>query len=205
MNHPIFDITKPSHLTSKIVIGLERLAEAFKSMLWEQAKIHGLSPIQIRILIFVAYHPPELNNVSYLAKEFNVTKPTVSDAVRVLFNKRLIEKEIDPTDTRSYRIILTSAGLKIVDTTQHFTQPLASEIHKISPSELSSTYHLLVHLIHKLHQNGILTVQRTCFHCKFYETRNKRHFCHFLKQKMQPDELRLDCPEFKDESTPVAP
>ena len=77
-------------ITSKIVVGLERISEAFKGILWEHAKVIGLSPTQIQILIFIAYHKTKLCNVSHLAKEFNITKPTVSDAVRVLNNKKYI-------------------------------------------------------------------------------------------------------------------
>ena len=80
-------------ITSKIVVGLERISEVFKVLLWEHAKVIGLSPIQIQILIFIAYHKQELCNVSHLAKEFNVTKPTVSDAIKVLDRKKFIVKD----------------------------------------------------------------------------------------------------------------
>jgi hypothetical protein len=43
-------------ISSKIVVGLERVSEVFKVLLWEKAKLVGLSPIQIQILFFVAYH-----------------------------------------------------------------------------------------------------------------------------------------------------
>ena len=65
-------------LESKILNGLERLSEVLKSLLWEKAKIHGISPIQIQILLFVSNHHLDICNVSYLAKEFNVTKATIS-------------------------------------------------------------------------------------------------------------------------------
>ena len=78
-------------ISSKIVAGMERVSEVFKILLWEKAKLVGLSPIQIQILIFIAFHKRELCNVSHLAKEFNVTKPTVSDAVRILDKKEFKE------------------------------------------------------------------------------------------------------------------
>ena len=48
----------------KLLIGLERISQAFKVLLWNKAKEYGLSPIQIQILIFVAHHKSEYNNVS---------------------------------------------------------------------------------------------------------------------------------------------
>ena len=79
-------------LASKTVAALERISQVYRLLLWDHAKDLGLSPIQIQLLIFVGHHKAALCNVSYLAKEFNVTKPTISDAVRVLFQKGTIEK-----------------------------------------------------------------------------------------------------------------
>ena len=89
-------------LQSKIITGLERLGEVFRVLLWQKAKVYGISPIQIQILLFVANHQTSLANVSYLAKEFNVTKPTISDAVRVLLKKDFLAKDLSPADSRRY-------------------------------------------------------------------------------------------------------
>ena len=105
MKKSAFDTeSQQQNLTSKVVVGLERISEVFKTLLWDQSKATGLSPIQIQIIVFVAYHKPELCKVSYLAQEFNVTKPTVSDAVRVLLLKGFIEKKDAGGDSRSYII-----------------------------------------------------------------------------------------------------
>ena len=68
----------------RIVAALERLSEAFRVLLWDQAKVLNVSPIQIQLLIFLRYHKPEYATVSKLAEEFNMTRPTISDAVRAL-------------------------------------------------------------------------------------------------------------------------
>ena len=115
MDNSVFN---PNHqvedLSSKIVSGLERVSEVFKVLLWEKAKQVGLSPIQIQILIFVAYHKQDLCNVSHLAKEFNVTKPTISDAVKTLDKKQLILKDYSSSDSRSYSIHLSQLGKQTV-------------------------------------------------------------------------------------------
>ena len=91
MNDSIFNPEfQNQNTSSKIIVALERISEAFKVLLWDKAKEYGLSPIQIQILIFVAYHKQELCNVSHLANEFNITKPTVSDAIKALVNKNYI-------------------------------------------------------------------------------------------------------------------
>ncbi len=161
-------------ISSKIIVGFERISEVFKILLWEKAKLVGLSPIQIQILIFIMYHKQELCNVSHLAREFNITKPTISDAVRILDKKGMITKDLSSIDNRSYSIRLSPAGNKIVAEIENFADPLKSQLKGIEQSNLENLFGTLSKLIYQLNRNGILTVQRTCYGCKFYDqTGNK--------------------------------
>ncbi|WP_418603611.1 MarR family winged helix-turn-helix transcriptional regulator [Hwangdonia sp.] len=186
-----------SDVSSKIVAGLERISEAFKVLLWEKAKLLGLSPIQIQILIFINYHKIEFCNVSHLAKEFNVTKPTISDAVKVLVNKGLIEKVFSTSDSRSYAVQLTDSGKTIILETENFAQPLKNQLNGISDADLESTFNTLSKLIYKLNRIGVLTVQRTCYACKFYQKNNNQHYCNLLEKELLNSEIRIDCEEFE--------
>ncbi len=185
-------------LSSKIITGLERISQAFKVLLWERAKELGLSPIQIQILIFVAYHKSEFNNVSFLALEFNVTKPTISDAIRVLDRKGYIIKDYSSADNRSYSILLSSTGQEIVSKTEHFASPLADQLETVGTEEKENLFKTLSKLIYQLNRTGILTVQRTCFACKFYEKTTANHYCHLLEKQLKHSDIRLDCIEFEE-------
>jgi len=186
-----------SEITSKIVVSLERISEAFKSLLWDYAKKIKLSPIQIQILIFIAYHKSSYSKVSYLANEFNITKPTISDAVRVLNQKGLVQKDFTEMDNRSYTISLTSKGKKVVKETENFANPIKKEIEKINNKELEILYQSLNKVIYSLNRVGILTVQRTCYNCNFYEKIEKKHFCKLLEKELHNSEIRIDCPEYE--------
>ena len=184
-------------ISSKIVAGLERVSEVFKKLLWEKAKLIGLSPIQIQILIFITFHKRDLCNVSHLAKEFNVTKPTISDAIRVLHKKELIIKDYSSSDNRSYTIILSEKGKEIVNETQGFSNPLKNQVDNFEQQEKESLFETLSTLIHKLNKNGILSVQRTCYGCKFYQKNDTSHFCNLLNTQLHTTEIRLDCSDFE--------
>jgi len=184
-------------VSNKIVAGLERVSEAFKVLLWEKAKALGLSPIQIQLLIFIAYHKPELCNVSHLAKEFNITKPTVSDAVRVLEEKKLIVKDFSSPDSRSYTIGLSTAGKKMVAETEDFGHPLKTQLGHIEQKDLEHLFGTLSQLIFQLNRSGILSVQRTCYGCKFYSHTKKKDHCNLLNIELKQPDIRLDCPEFE--------
>ncbi|WP_341216326.1 MarR family winged helix-turn-helix transcriptional regulator [uncultured Wocania sp.] len=198
MNDNIFNPThQETNLSNKIVAGLERISEAFKVLLWEKAKLLGLSPIQIQILIFINYHKVEFCNVSHLAKEFNVTKPTISDAVKVLVNKGFIKKVYSTSDSRSYAIQLSDSGKAIVSETENFAHPLKKQLNGIENEDLDSTFKTLSKFIYKLNQIGVLTVQRTCYACKFYQKNDNQHFCNLLEKELQNSEIRIDCGEFE--------
>ncbi|MEW4925697.1 MarR family transcriptional regulator [Algibacter sp. 2305UL17-15] len=194
-------IFNPNHqetnVSSKIVAGLERISEAFKVLLWEKGKLLGLSPIQIQILIFIKYHKLEFCNVSHLAKEFNVTKPTISDAVKVLLKKELTEKVSSSSDSRSYAIQLSDSGKTIVLETENFAYPLHNQLNGIDNDDLDQTFKTLTTLIYKLNKIGVLTVQRTCYACKFYQKNGNQHFCNLLEKELQNSEIRIDCGEFE--------
>ena len=198
MKKSIFDLEfQNADLPSKISAGLERLSEAFRVLLWEYAKVIGLSPIQIQILIFVAFHDESLCNVSQLAQEFNVTKPTISDAVRVLNKKGLIAKIASPSDKRAYFIALSKEGNAIVKKTQHFAHPIRTLFDQIEKKEQEQFFKTLNKIIFRLNQNGILSVQRTCRNCRFYQKKGVKGFCNLMQKSLLEKDIRLDCAEFE--------
>jgi len=186
-------------LNQKIIAGLERIAEVFKSLLWEKAKVHGVSPIQIQILLFISTHEAGLCNVSQLAKEFGVTKPTISDAVRVLLIKEFLKKDFSPTDNRRFNLRLSSAGEQIAYDLNGYNLPVVKEIGQFDTEELSNLYRTISKLIFQLNQNGIIQVQRTCYGCRYYHgDKNSEHFCQLLKMKLEVEQIELDCREFEE-------
>lgn len=199
MSKSIFNPTaQEDSISNKIIVSLERVSEVFKKLLWDKAKLVGLSPIQIQLLIFIAYHKQELCNVSHLAHEFNVTKPTISDAIRVLEKKGLIGKDLSSTDNRSYSIHITAAGSTILVQTENFAEPLKTELEGIEQNKLEDLFAVLSKLIYQLNRNGILTVQRTCFGCTYYSHNAGKDYCNLLNQELQNSDIRLDCPEYEE-------
>lgn len=193
----VFDLNEQnSYLDNKIVAGLERLSQVFRILLWEKAKQYSLSPIQIQLLIFIRYHSQEKTTVSYLAQEFNLTKPTISDAIKVLEQKKLIKKITDAADSRSYSIALTATGKKMVAETENFAQPLTEIVSLANDSDKNILWQNISALIVTMNKMGIISVQRTCTNCTHYSTKNKAPFCLLLNMKLLPKDIRIDCPEF---------
>lgn len=184
-----------NNIDGKIIAALERISESFRVLLWNESKKHGVSPIQVQVLIFLNFHSDEKRKISYLAKEFNMTKATVSEAVKSLEKKELIEKEYEPNDTRSYIINLTQKGEKIARQTAQFTQTLEQSVALLGSGDKNNLLQNLLSVIQSLNKADVITVQRMCFNCSYYEKSTDGHFCKLLNQPLHVSELRIDCPE----------
>jgi DNA-binding MarR family transcriptional regulator len=191
----------------KIVVALERIAEAFRVLLWTEGKAAGLSPLQVQLLIFVLHHPDEeKRKVGRLAAEFNMTKPTVSDAVKALLTKGLVEKVPDPVDQRSFSLALSPGGEALARRASHFSAEIQTPVEQLSGDEQANLLLHLLGIIRHLNRAGVITIQRMCFNCAHYRPGHEghAHFCALLNSKLENAELRIDCPEY-EEITPHAP
>jgi hypothetical protein len=83
----------PPDLDAKLAAALERVGQALRVQMWDNAKQHGLSPTQLQVLLRLAADPPNRRRIGVLAAEVDVTYPTVSDAVAVLSRKGLVARE----------------------------------------------------------------------------------------------------------------
>ncbi len=182
-------------LDSKITAGLEKLSSVFRQLVWEQAKELGLSPIQVQILIFLKYHPNALSTVSNLAKEFGVTKPTISDAVKVLEAKKLVKKISSSEDTRSYFMHLTAAGQRVVEQSENFAEPFKQMIKNTNRSDKELFWQTIIGLIFQLQQSGFISLQRMCFTCSHFSSAKGRNYCGLVNSELKRSEIRMDCPE----------
>lgn len=187
-------------LESNIVQGLERISEVFKTLLLEKAKKHGISPIQIQILLFINSHRSDLTNVTHLAKEFNLTKATVSDAIKSLYSKAYVEKDFSNQDSRSYSLFISPSGKTLIQDLENYSLSLEKILIESKLPNPESLYSSLTQVIFQLNQQGIIQVQRTCFACKFYSNENSNHYCKLLKSSLKQTEIRLDCEEFEEKS-----
>jgi DNA-binding MarR family transcriptional regulator len=191
---------KDQTIESKIVVALERVSEAFRVLLWQESKENSLSPIQIQLLIFILFHSQDLCKVSYLAEEFNMTKATISDSIKVLLQKNLVEKVTDEIDTRSFSLVLTSEGKRIAKKSASFAATVENPIHQFSDEQKETLLISLLRIIERLNQSGVITIQRMCSTCRFYDSANNKHYCGLLKKPLKNHELMIDCPEHEIKS-----
>lgn len=195
MNYSSFNLNEQNQkIESRIVVALERISEAFRVLLWNESKENSLSPIQIQILIFIYFHSLAKCKVGYLADEFNMTKATISDSVKVLLSKELVTKETDPIDTRSFSLSLTDEGKKIAKKASLFASSIEQPIEKLTQEQKTIMLDGLLKLIYDLNQSGIITIQRMCFTCSNYKLDQGVHYCKLLKSKTCRKRIKIRLP-----------
>lgn len=183
-------------LDSRLVVAFEKMAEVFRVLLWDQAKVHGLSPIQMQILIFLKNHEPALGRPAILASELNVTKPTISDALKSLVEKGLIASKQNPNDSRSRLLTLKSKGANLTTEIESFSHPLQKQLAKLGSTEKSIVLERMLTLIDGLASADVISPQRMCYNCSHYKgDRHHDHHCLLLEKRLSKETLRIDCPE----------
>jgi DNA-binding MarR family transcriptional regulator len=188
---------------AKIVAALERLGQVFRVLLRERAQEYGLSPIQARFLVYLLYHDVELRRVSQLAKEFDLTQATVSDAVASLEEKGLIGREPWPEDGRVMTLRLSPEGEMVGAGLSTWADTLKEHLDLCPPEEREAVMRFLMSLIGSLQSSGIITVARMCVTCRFFHQDahpgdRSPHHCRLLDIPLGGSDLRIDCPEHRN-------
>ena len=185
------------NLATRTTAALDKISNVFKALLWESQKQDGLSPLQQKLLIFIAYHELKRNTVSNLVEEFSLTKATVSECIKALINRKWIEKTLDLKDNRRFYLQLTEKGTEKVNSLADFSTPVQKALSRQNPEQLKELYSGLYELLGHLEKKDVTTVKRSCMHCKAYRSGELNYaFCMELRTQLPPENRRIDCPEY---------
>jgi len=181
----------------KLVAALERVGQALRVQMWDKAKQHGLSPIQLQLLLRLATDPPGRRRIGVLAAELDVTHPTVSDAIAVLRRKELVDRD---AVSRTASVSLSARGRSVADDLASWDQRTREELADVSAADKQSMLGLLLDLIAGLQRSGAISVARMCVTCRFFRRdahpdTAQPHHCALVDVPMGTGDLRVDCAE----------
>lgn len=195
MKSPFDPKNQLNDIDSKIIAGLERISEAFRVLIWNRIKNLTISPLQFQILIFIDSHSKDLATVGHLAREFNMTPATISDAVSSLEQKKLVKRLTNINDKRSYIFQPTAKGKRLLKDSKNFLKDLEKSISTLEYPEKENFLMSILKIIFSLYQNGVITQQRMCLTCRYYSNSEGSMQCKLLGIKLNKADLRVDCPE----------
>jgi DNA-binding MarR family transcriptional regulator len=187
-------------LDGKLAGALERTAQALRVVLGRRSRAEGLTSTQAQLLLRLASAPPPELRVGALAREFDLTQPTVSDAVTALRQKGLVRSGRQADDRRNRPLELTARGSRAAERLDDWRAALETPLGNLSREAKEHALRTLLELIALLQREGVVSVARMCSSCRWFRPeahpgKAAPHHCALLDAPLRPDELRVDCAE----------
>ncbi|MGE3285089.1 MAG: MarR family winged helix-turn-helix transcriptional regulator [Pseudonocardia sp.] len=189
----------PADLDRRLADAIERLGNGLRSLAQQSARAQGLSPLQQQVVLALHRQPAARREVNALAAEFDVTTPTMSDAVGALERKQLLTRSPGP-DGRRRLLTLTERGEATARALAAWDEPLLTALARRSVADRATTLDSLLHVVADLQRRGVVSVARTCTTCRFFvpdahPDPDAPHHCDLLRSPLPRARLRTDCPE----------
>jgi DNA-binding MarR family transcriptional regulator len=183
-------------LDARLSAAAERVGHAARLLLRAAASRQGLSIIQAQLLLRLASGDAGTSqSMAAMTRWFDVSQPTISDAVATLQLKGLVTKT---RRGRTQHLDLTATGAAVVADLAGWDRPLRDALGVHSRQVRGEVLEVLLQAIGSLHAAGIVTVARSCTTCRFFRPATAspgEHRCALLGIALAPADLRLDCPE----------
>jgi DNA-binding MarR family transcriptional regulator len=184
----------------QLLTGLARLGQAIRMDAWRNAGPRNLSPLQADIIIFLggeARPRRQRDVVEALAS----TPPTVSDAVKALRAKDLLESTRDPADARATVVRLTPEGEAEARRLGVVSATMTEAVSVLSEADLAVMLRGIAAVMKELQDRHAIPVSRMCLTCRFFapnahpEDVSHPHHCNFVDAPFGDAQLRVTCPD----------
>jgi DNA-binding MarR family transcriptional regulator len=185
---------------SQLLAGLARLGQAVRMEAWRNAGPHNLSPLQADIVTLLHTERGPMRQGDIVAALAS-TAPTVSDAVKVLRKKELLDSVRDPGDARVVLLTLSASGTDEANRLDVVSENLGGAVAALPPDDFAAMLRGTVTLMRELQDRHAIPVSRMCVTCRFFvpdahpaET-GRPHHCNFVDAPFGDTELRVTCPD----------
>jgi DNA-binding MarR family transcriptional regulator len=183
-------------LAARLVAAMDRLARGQRTHRQSIASRYGLTPLQLDVLTTLETAPPPDPLVGLLAVELGVAQPTITDSLQALERKGLIARRPDPSDRRRTLVTLTEPGTELLAEITGAEQHLTAGVAALPRAQQEAALELLLTLIGRQLDAGVIDVARTCLTCRFHRQEpSGAHHCTLLAIDLPRADLRLNCAE----------
>ncbi len=189
-------------IDTRISQSIQKLIQVQRVLLWDIVKKYNLSPLQTQFILFLSSHSSDLRRVSALADEFDLTRATVSDAVKSLEKKGIIKKTRTENDKRFFLLELTGKGKQISKKIDNWQKVIITCIKKISTRDKEIVYGFMVELIKSLFDNGVISTARMCLTCGNIVpgTAGRPNMCKVTQRSFYNNDVNFNCGSYAAKS-----
>jgi DNA-binding MarR family transcriptional regulator len=174
---------------------VERLGNLIRASLRAAGSAHGLQPVHIQALMYLAEANRYSNTPQALGEYLGLTKGTVSQSVLLLARKKLVARQADAHDGRVVRLFLTDSGaafLKQLNVAGTWRDALQAA----SPARINSAAVVLRQLLGKLQQQSGKRTFGVCATCQHNQRLGPRtYLCGLTRERLSSPEARKICRE----------
>ena len=174
---------------------IERLANLIRQESRSEGMSLGLQPIQQEALYYLSVCNRYSDNPIAVTEYLGLTKGTVSQTLKVLESKNLIEKYKDKNDKRVTHLKITAEGQAHIDQTSPPPKlKQALELGQYSDTEAlkKSLTQLLTNYQNATGRTGF----GVCRQCKHNQSTKEGFVCGLTKENLASDETLLICREY---------
>ena len=152
-------------------LDLLRLLLLLRSEQWAVGEGHGLTPAQLELLVYLAHANEFSRSPAAIAEFCGTTRGTISQTLKLLEQKGLVERLPDPYDGRSLRVNLTPSGRKLVTGPRGHERVLERMARFMSDRDLAALDSGTRGAVRALVQHGDYRAFGTCNDCQHFQAR----------------------------------
>lgn len=172
---------------------LERVGALIHQSVRDDAARHGLQPIHVQVLCYLANANHYSDIPIAIAEFFGITRGTVSQSLQVLERKQLIRRSPDPKDKRRVHLRLTAEGKKVVRNS--WARRIDQAINHSAHSEAALEASLKALLIGLQQLNGQKAFG-LCRGCSFFQERGRGGLCGLTGEPLAIEQTEKICREW---------
>lgn len=179
---------------------LERLGALLHQSVRDDAARHGLLPIHVQVLGYLAQANGYSNLPIAIADYFGITRGTVSQTVALLERKGLVAKHTDPRHGRRVHLVLTPAGEAVLH--DGWSQRLEAALGEagVDPPSLEAALRALLTSLQRLNGQHAFGVCRQCAH---FLTEAGGSRCGLTGEPLEPEQTLRICREWRAPAPPA--
>jgi MarR family transcriptional regulator, organic hydroperoxide resistance regulator len=178
---------------------LQEMIERITRLLQSDARSLGayldIQPIQLEALHYLTSCNRYSNTLQGVTEYFGLTKGTVSQTIKTLEKKGLLQKKTDKQDKRVIHLTVSSSGKKLLQKT--LPSPIIDEsFAALSIQKREQLMGNLQILLREIQKANSMKTFGVCHTCKFNKKLDGGSFlCELTKEKLTKEETTLICRE----------
>ena len=184
-----------------VALLFERLGALIHQSVRDDAARHGLQPIHVQVLAYLAQANHYSNLPIAIADYFGITRGTVSQTLALLERKGLVRKEADARHGRRIHLLLTDAGEAVLRDGWSRRIEEALSVLPARPQSLDTALRQLLASLQRLNGQHAFGVCRQCAH---FLTEAGGARCGLTGEALEVEQTERICREWSDTRSPVS-